>query len=316
MPNFDGGHYFLTILIPIRTDVLTMDNGCTCSPVSMVHSALSTLPTALQSPVTQSIGINSPFARSPRTHFARFAVIDDVIYNGRNPVNALKTAANPSKNAFAAQPVDQLNCPYLMFVADFDAKSGDESEVRSYLDELWNTMQKEFQDISYACVGSHVVQDSKAFQDYMLKCQVQTTMPFNDYWVGAPPLKTLSILAIAAPAAIAAVVTVGAFIMWLMGSGSPWGMVTLLGLAGIVLGIFYAYARVMGRGAKPFPTAPHTTLPCVLKSLYLQQKFTQFALETQGLEPAQLHNRFGQFLSTHRPADMQGPTQSPGVIHS
>ena len=40
--------------------------------------------TALQTPATEHIGLNSPFARDGRTHFARFAVIDDAAYNGRD----------------------------------------------------------------------------------------------------------------------------------------------------------------------------------------------------------------------------------------
>ncbi len=315
MPNFDGGHYFLTCLIPIRTDVLSLDNGCVCSPASMVQSALSTLPTALQSPVTEQIGMNSPFARSPRTHFARFAVINDVIYNGRNPVDALKTAITNPPNAFAAQPVDRLNCPYLMFVADFDAKSDDESEVRSYLDELWNTMQKEFQDISYACVGSHVVQNSKAFQDYMLKCQVETTMPFNDYWVGAPPLPSMSLGQLIAPAAIGALVGVAGLIMTAFGVAHA-GWIALAGLVLTVLGLAYSYFTVLRKGHVPFPTAPNSDLPSVLKAVYLQQKFTQFAIETQGKNGAELQQAFSAFLATHKPSDVQGPTQPAGVIRS
>ena len=153
MPNFDGGHYFLTVLAPIRTDVLVPAGGVTCSPVSAVFHALATLPTALQSPVTQAIGINSPFSRNRRTHFARFAVLTDVVFNGRIGADSIHVAISGT-NSTVAQPVDELNCPYLMFTADFDARSGEESELRSYLDELWRTMETELRDIFDACLAT------------------------------------------------------------------------------------------------------------------------------------------------------------------
>jgi hypothetical protein len=92
MPNFDGGHYFLTALIPIKSAEYVEQDGRKNSPVHMVRNALAVLPKARQSPVTEQTEFNSPFARNTRTHFARLVVIDDVINNGRNPVNALKVA--------------------------------------------------------------------------------------------------------------------------------------------------------------------------------------------------------------------------------
>ena len=92
MPNFDGGHYFLTALIPIKSAEYVEQGGRKNSPVHMVRDALAVLPKARQSPVTEQTAFNSPFARNTRTHFARLVVIDDVINNGRNPVNALKVA--------------------------------------------------------------------------------------------------------------------------------------------------------------------------------------------------------------------------------
>ncbi len=43
-------------------------------------------------------------------------------------------------NLTVAQPQDHLTCPFLLFAADFDAKSGADEERDSYLVELWNTM--------------------------------------------------------------------------------------------------------------------------------------------------------------------------------
>jgi hypothetical protein len=75
------------------------------------------------------------------------------------------------------------------------------------------------------------------------------------------------------------------------------------------------YRRILRRGQAPLPTAPGCDLPSVLKSLYLQQHFTRFAIDAQGLSEAQLHARFGAFLAAVQPADAL-PTQPPGEVRA
>src|SRR5262249_2178384 len=89
MPTFDGGHCFLTILLPINSADVVASNGLRFSHVQMVRNSLSVMPTAHQSPATDHAPCNSPFARCTRTHFARLVVLDDVIFNGRMPKNTL-----------------------------------------------------------------------------------------------------------------------------------------------------------------------------------------------------------------------------------
>ena len=117
MPTFDGGHCFLTALLPIETADVVDRGGWKSSHVQMVREALAVLPTAHQSPVTEKLACNSPFAKCTRTHFARLVVLDDVIYNGRMPTSALLDQSDRT----IPQPVDHLPSPYLIFVADFDA---------------------------------------------------------------------------------------------------------------------------------------------------------------------------------------------------
>ena len=57
-------------------------------------------------------------------------------------------------------------------------------------------------------------------------------------------------------------------------------------------------------------------LETVLKGLYLQQKFSQFATDHQFDTPEQLHAAFGTFLADHDPANSNKPTQPPGVLNS
>jgi hypothetical protein len=320
MPNFDGGHYFLTTLVPVRTDRDLPAGRTVTSHLDNLLDVLSTLPTAQQTEECVTFGINSPFARNTRTHFARFAVIQDVAYNGRDPQDALKTAvAGP--NPVIPQPVDRLSCPFLLFSADFDAATDAPGELVSYLRGLWETMEPELVAIFGNCVGFENVTDAASFATYIQRCQVETTMSFNDYWRTSPPLTSISIPWLLAPAAITGGAMVLGLLAWpisvLAGHGAGiWPMIALFGFLGLALSLFSAYRRVMKRGSQPFPTAPDSNLPSVLKALYLQQKFTRFIIDMQGQSAERLHAGFAEFIETHKPRDLVGPTQKPGVIKS
>jgi hypothetical protein len=311
MPNLDGGHYFLTVLAPIDNTGIVDHDGMKSSPVHMVRDALETLPTALQSPATRTIGLNSPFSRNTRTHFARFVVLGDVFYNGRDPADAILTALDAT-DPVVAQPVDHLACPYLLFAADFDPDPDGGAEPRSYLEALWAIMSAELAAAFGYCYGFETVVDGASFADFIVARQVETTMPFNDYWVGAPSLPSLPIWTLIAPPVLA-VLAAGA-INW--GLHSPWWM----GLGAVIVllaaAIGFDYLLVMRAGKQPFPAAPNATLPHVLKALHLQQAFTGFIAGHQGDDPATLHRAFARFVDETRPGDLAGPTQAPGVIRS
>jgi hypothetical protein len=77
----------------------------------------------------------------------------------------------------------------------------------------------------------------------------------------------------------------------------------------------------MAFGGKPFPTAPDSNLPTVLKALHLQRTFTRFAIDNQmqaagnGAAAAQqLYDNFAAFIAANKPGDPGAPTQAPGVI--
>jgi len=92
----------------------------------------------------------------------------------------------------AITPQDHLTHPFLLFAADFDAASGAESERDSYLGELWDTMGDKLREILTYCEGFDAkVTDAASFAKYIASCQIETTMPFNDYWLdGLAVLKT------------------------------------------------------------------------------------------------------------------------------
>jgi hypothetical protein len=330
MPNFDGGHYFLTALIPIRTDVLS-DDAASTSPVHALRKRLAMLPTAAQTAACSTS--RSPFARNTSTHFVRFTIIDTMAYNGRENRNALVVSAS-GENPVVAQKQDHLSCPFLLFVVDFDARNGKDSERDSYLADLWNKMGAELRDLFRFCRAfDERVKDAASFAKYIGDCQIETTMSFNDYYIDpldlpvwpVDPFKWGGIASAGLLAlgllGVVAIVVLSLFTPVWPGALHGFALLALLGGAALAIVVAAAYASVTAAGAKPFPAAPDSSLPIVLKSLYLQKIFTRFAIDGQMLAATrtpeadkELYDRFAAFLQTHRPNDSDKPTQAAGVI--
>ena len=312
MPDIDVNTYFFTAIVPVCNEGIVEHDGIRSSPIHVVREALETLPTALQSHATEEIGLNSPFSRNLRTHFARFVVLDQPNFNGRDHSDALVNAVMGT-NLLQPQPVDQIPCPYILVMIDFDLlEPSGAGDPRSYLEELWGDMEAELRSIFQYCYGFEKIRDAAGFAAYMVGCQVETTMPFHDYWWEAPTLSSISkSLLVAIPAVGLLLPLVAAIIGWI---SWPWAIAFAILLP--ILGLAIDYGLIMRKGARPFPAAPGTTLRHVLKSLYLQQAFTRFAVDQQYRDPAQWGAAFRAFLERTRPADLDGPTQSPGVIRS
>jgi hypothetical protein len=314
MPNLDGGHYFLTILAPVRSDPVRRTDGSITAASHALREALACLPTAAQSLASLESQRPAPFARSLRTHFVRLVVLDQPHFNGRDPSNAIVQSLRKT-DLLAHQWVDHLTAPWLVMAVDFDATDEVDHGLHGYLMHLWDVMQPELRAIFTYCHGFDArVVTAQDFAAYIRDCQVETTMPFNDYWTVpfAPPALSLPQIgagAVATGAVLVALIwagltALGASLCWL------WLGVPLA----VVLALLLTYAFVMQRGARPFPAAPDADLASVLKALYLQQRFAQFAGAHQ-LDPAAgLHQAFGDFLKTTRPADLAGPTRVPGAI--
>ena len=318
MPNLDGGHYFLTTLLPIDNKRIFRENGVVSAAVDLVREALEVLPTALQSPATEEIGIESPFARSQHTHFARLFVIDNPADNGRDPVNTLASLGE-KVDLLQAQPVDKLACPDLVFVADFDPQGAPDGkdEPRAYLKELWGVAHRELSSVLEHCYTFTPDITADGFADLVNKGHVETTLTFNDYWTITPPLPTLPLWPLAIPPIVGLIIG-GAIGFGLCAFGLPswvgW-LVGILAAIGFGLGgLFVDVQTILAWGEKPFPTAPNSTLRDVLKALYLQQAFAKFARDHQGQSAAQLRAAFAVFANETRPADVSGPTQPPGVV--
>src|SRR5215471_11826578 len=185
MPTFDGGHDFLTALIPISTQHVKEGDEVT-SPVHALRKRLDLLPSAAETPARG--GGQSPFASNTRNHFARLVIIDDVAYVGRTERNTLVNAIAKTVLT-AAQPQDHLHCPFLFFSADFDAASGSDTERDAYLAELWNKGGEDLRGVFVFCEGfKERVKDAASFAAYIAECQLETTMSFNDYYIDPPNL--------------------------------------------------------------------------------------------------------------------------------
>jgi hypothetical protein len=334
MPNLDGGHYFLTVLAPIQVDTIVGPVvGRSYSHQHQLAQKLALMATGRQTAASPADAWQSPFAKNQLNHFARFVIINGPTFNGRVSPDALLGAARDI-NPLTPQPVDQLNTPYLLFAADVDAPGG-EASVRAYTDTLWRTMQEDLKIIFEHCDGFVGVDSADKFHDYIKRCQVETTMPFNDYWLDGlavpktrlptgPVLWVAAIAGIAVLAWLAALLLNGIFAVFGVDGGFAesvakvvaLGTVIIPLLIGVVLVAAFALLRwVLQRGSVPFPAAPGADLPTVLKSLFLQQQFTRFATEVQGLDDNVLFQRFGAFLDAVKPSET-GPTQEPGEVRA
>lgn len=347
MPNFDGGHYFLTTLAPIRVGSPAAlpkeqrrhfdDPEDGASFVQRIQQVLGDMPTALQSPATEEIGIAAPFTKSLRTHLCRFVVIEDVIYNGRPGDDALLTALGVRDGPLEPKPVDQLPCAYLMFVVDFDAvmepgqplpnklSQKEQDAIRDhYLKSMWVQGSAELMKIYKNCQAfdPDTIQTPDQFAAYMARCQQETWMSFNDYYVDPPELPALPLKGFLVSIGAPALAFLIGLLSWLFGISDLMGMpslaVALAGGVATVASFYLVYRYIIWQGQKPWPAAPDGDLPSVLKGLYLQQRFSDFVVEAQGRSAEDLHRAFGQFLTDHRPRDVLDPetTQAPGIIRS
>jgi hypothetical protein len=338
MPNLDCGAYFLSTLIPVKTGAITDPaTGASSSPVHRLRAALAKLPTAQQTPFSKGV---SPFAKNTRNHFVRLVVIEDVAYVGRRPIQPLLTVLTelflPARlhiDPAKAQPQDHLSCPFLLFSADFDAKSDDPGERDSYLKELWETSGPELKEIFGNCFGFDSVVDAESFAAYIARCQITTTMPFHDYFMDGVPIKdkpdslqpqegrlpevsiwrytaVFAFVAFAAYLLLQTIFPTASHLWWLL-------YVLLSGVAGLAVVVAVAHQA----GGKSLPPAANATLPEVLKALYLRDQFTRFAIDSQALAAgsdeagaAALQAHFRDFVAAHDPKNVSAPTQAAGTV--
>jgi hypothetical protein len=319
MPNFDTGTLFYTGLFPVDLRPTRRPDQSITSHSHLLREVLASLPN--YSPEDRA-ALPSPFSRDSRTHFARFAIIDDPAFEGRVSGDALVDAAkgvNPLKH----QPVDHLSRSWLIFVADADAANGEAGCRDTWARGLWEVMKPELQAIFRHCLGFRSVETAEDFAAYLAKGQIETTMSFHDYWIDPPNLPNLSMArikwTILGPALLGALAV--AWWRWWPWHWPSWPLdgwgillVVLGALAGLAIGIWLIVRTISSQGARSWPAGPGADLPSVLKSLHVQREFTRFAIANQVTPPADLHAAFGRFLDEVKPGDVAGPTQKAGVV--
>jgi hypothetical protein len=331
MPNYDAGHYFLTMLAPVRVDLSAA--GARYSHRQTLLDTLARMPNSEVGVTTRGVSESGPFARNTMTHMARFVLIDAPPYNGRESGDTLIDKVR-GLNPFTPQQADSFAAPYLLFAADFDAVDGSDAALRLFTDTLWSTMQDDLMQVFGQCYGFETVHNADDFFRYVKNCQVETTMPFNDYWRPAdlekmPADLALPVGALATvaryktPILLALGLWVVCFILGaVLEDGAVrdaaafigrWGLLlVLLALAGIGAWLYSLYRAFKTNGQQAFPRGAQ--LPDVLKSLYLQQRFLDFVIANQGADPTALHAAFGRFAAQHAPDNETAPTQPPGII--
>lgn len=157
MANRNGRQYGLTVMSPILMEPWhegLVESGHRRHDTA-VRAILRQLPT----------GPDSPFARIPETHMARWVVWDDVYFSGY-----------PARE-------EHLKSSYLMLTSDFTG------ELDSYLDAMVREIPALLDEIYQHCVGYPGVGDdgrsqearAAGFRDYVRRCQIKTTFLFSDY---------------------------------------------------------------------------------------------------------------------------------------
>jgi hypothetical protein len=297
--SIDGSHYFLTALVPVRRAWVKGKHGQTTAPIIQLREKLTRMPTAMQTPERTAGGQISKFAQSTLTHFARFAVIDRLGFNGY-------VSADPVAQSLGLQrPVEnreELKRPYLLFAAEFDAPSGSRSyDLAVYLRELWDVMQDDLVEIFQHCIGFDPAKINTAaeFINYIKACEIDTTMPFNAYYLDPPALPSLTARGLLIGAGAAGVVA-GAGVWWLLHRWLPvLGIVVGL-VAALAAAILFIGYRVKTYGERRFPPTPDGDLQTILKALYLQTSFGKFVIKHQAADDAALYDAFGRYLNRNK----------------
>ncbi|HZE75683.1 MAG TPA: hypothetical protein VE091_10275 [Gemmatimonadales bacterium] len=143
MPDRKDGAYLLTVLSPIM--------GGQTQGVAHAAAIRATL-------CDLGKRKDTPLARIPMLHLARWVVIDDV-----------RSQGSPARE-------EHLRSKYLLFTADFD---GD--EPTGFLESLLEAVPDLAHSLWKHCVGFPGVKDRDAFCRYIERCRIETGLPVAAY---------------------------------------------------------------------------------------------------------------------------------------
>ena len=136
MANTAGQATALSVLSPIHPERL-----------ESLEATLAALP----------LGEQSPLARAGTTHFARWVVIGQLVYEG------------------GGQEPDTLSSPHLLFTSNFDGP------LDEYLEDLAQQSYREAHAIWSHCIGFPKGRATQKLVDYLMSHRVDTTMFYSAY---------------------------------------------------------------------------------------------------------------------------------------
>lgn len=153
MSNTSGNAYGLTTLCPIINGHSHFGQADDTPGRSDSQSHDKEIRRLLQS---LSINEGSLFAKTDNTYFARLFILNDVFFQKGNNFKR-----------------DQLKSKYLCFNSNFHG------ELEPYLTGMWNNNESLVREIWQHCVAFDQVNKASDFVEYIISCQVKTTLFFN-----------------------------------------------------------------------------------------------------------------------------------------
>ncbi len=178
LPEQNGHSYGLTVLTPVRRGTAPgtgAEEGAESSGgptgigrlarrdvthASALRAKLRALPNGSRARGDVEKETQSPFARLPGTHLARWVVLDDVPFLAK-------------REGYPAEKEDHLRSQYLLFTSNFDGDLG------PYLDAMWRNLREEVADLYGHCEGFEEVEDADSFRKYMEEHKIFTTFFFS-----------------------------------------------------------------------------------------------------------------------------------------
>jgi hypothetical protein len=286
MPKPDGRRS-LAALFPVRAGMFSTAATRSTTHLEALKEALADLPTAMRSPATDWLGLNSPFSREPRTHFAHFALIGE--------------AVDPSKRGHDA-------C--LLLTVEFEARSDDPDAAQDYLRGLWAVMEPELRKVLRHCEGFEDAEGREGFLRLVQTCLIETT-PVEDNSPGSDlrrlnpsPRPLLGPLLVASAALVMGLLGVLAAAA-LGGDMSGWLLLALVGLVALPLAALLAWRSIPKDVLGAFPATPASEPESMRKALQLQQALARYMVLSKTEEAA--------VLRTADPTWPPAPRQPPGL---
>ena len=211
MPNIDGGHYFLTTMIPVKLEPVRRVTAVSPCPVTFCGRRWPACPPRNRATSSVAAGFDQPFF-ALHAHAFRSRRGDrpaDVQW----PRRGRCVEAGAAQGQFAGATAGRQSVPAVSDVQrDLDARPAEaDGGLASWAEGLWAKAELELRAIFEPCVGFDAVDGGAAFAAWLKRCQIETTMSFNDYDAPGPDRQGYTLRQVAISIAVGAgLLTLGA----------------------------------------------------------------------------------------------------------